>query len=465
VEADLATLIGNCQAAERFPQFRESWDSVFADAVALSGSVEKKAGNFRRRIALRVGDPESFCALFLAFADRETDLFLFNPSWSEAEYRRAEETVNPNWIIEGRKERSFVVVKGYGREDKAKLTHGGPRIMIPTGGTSGRIRFAIHDGGTLLASATAFLEHFKVDRVSLFCTLPLYHVSGFMQIIRAIAGEGEVVFGSLSDFEASHAMLGSSQGPSRFLSVVPTQLQRLLASGRSCIDLLKSYRAILVGGGPLSEELAALCRSLELPLAPTYGMTETASMVATLQPEAFLAGKSGQGFPLPHAEFTIEPDSQSSAFRRAEGRIKVKSSALFAGYYGQAGRAGDTFTTNDWGMLSSRGELTVLGRRDRVIISGGEKIDLEEVEKVLRDTGRVAEVIAFSIEDSDWGEALCLAYCPEDPNLDEAELRTAVTRSLSPHKRPKKWLRLETIPRNELGKVSVEVLRRLVEKS
>lgn len=463
MEPDLTTLIGTCQVGDRFPQFRESWDGIHADAIALAGRLKGEPAQVRRRIALRGSNPESLCTLFFAFSDRETDLFWFNPNWSESEYRRALKTAEPHWILGDRKEGGFEVVAGSKKAGSDDFEGQGLRVMIPTGGTSGKIRFAIHDSNTLLASAKAFLSFFGVDRVSSLCVLPLYHVSGFMQLIRAVASKGEVVFGSVSDFAASHAWLDSLQSSSRFLSLVPTQLQRMVKSEPSHIDLLKSYRAILVGGGPLNEELADLSRSLKLPLAPTYGMTETASMVATLKPEAFLAGKGGQGFPLPHAEIAIVRDSNRPISRGAEGRIKVKSAALFSGYYGQSKRAGDAFETSDGGMLSPQGELTVLGRRDRVIISGGEKIDLEEVEKTLRNTGLVAEVFAFGIEDSDWGNALCLAYCPVSANVDETELKSVVSDSLASYKHPKNWLRLAAIPRNASGKVSVEALRALVD--
>ncbi len=419
----------------------------------------------RRRIAIQARSPESVCALFFAFARSDTDLFLFNPDWSEEEIQRAIEIAAPHGVLGDEVEAVFAAEKNGEGEGAGAPPCREMRIMIPTGGTTGGIRFAIHNGPTLLASARAFRSFFGVDRISVHCVLPLYHVSGFMQVIRAIVCGGEVLFGSVREFEKSHAGLASKLRETRFVSLVPTQLNRLLAAPGNLESILRSYTAILLGGGPAPPELLDRGRALGLPLAPTYGMTETASMVATLKPESFLAGRAGQGVPLPHAKISILPLEIDGAIRKDTGRIQVEATSLFLGYYGGRARERDSFLTNDWGRYESSSGLAVMGRLDRVIISGGENVALDEVERVLKDTGLVVETVAFGQAHGEWGEQLCVAYQPVDPSLELVQLKEAVERSLAPHKRPKRWLSFEKIPRNELGKVDIGRLRQITAKT
>ncbi len=271
------------------------------------------------------------------------------------------------------------------------------------------------------------------------------------------------MFGSIVDFEKNHSLLAATVEECRFLSLVPTQLQRLLESEVD-LDLVNSYRAIFVGGGPASKELLEMGRERHLRLAPTYGMTETASMVATLLPESFSRGESGQGLPLPHAEIEIVSEDVNGCSPGNIGRIKLKTTSLFAGYYGESERVGDEYLTNDLGEIGPNGELTVHGRLDRVIISGGENINLSESEEVLLDTGLVIEAAAFGIEDSEWGSRLCVAYVPEGKIMNEAALQQKVGERLNGVKRPKSWLPMSAFPRSEAGKVNFKALKERLEK-
>ncbi len=446
-----------------FPQLLGTWEDALSSAVNLVDRLCDEANGVCFRVGLSTVDPQSFCALFVALARREIDLFLFNPNWSESDFESAEKVASPQWIIGDWVNGSFELTKGSEPEDGKKVEVSGLRVMIPTGGTSGKIRFAIHTRSTLFASVKGFQEFFGVERISSHCVLPLYHVSGFMQMVRTIATGGEVVFGSIVDFEKGHRLLASTVEDCRFLSLVPTQLHRLLESEVD-LGLINSYRAIFVGGGPASKKLLEMGRKRHLRLAPTYGMTETASMVATLAPEAFLSGQSGQGLPLPHAEIEIVSANANGYSPVDVGRIKIKSSSLFAGYFGESERIGNEYLTNDLGEIGPDGGLTVHGRWDRVIISGGENIDLSEIEEALLDTGLLTEAAAFGIEDSEWGCRLCVAYVPREKFLNEAELRQKVEERLNGVKRPKSWLPMNALPRNEVGKVDLKALKERFEE-
>ena len=134
--------------------------------------------------------------------------------------------------------------------------------------------------------------------------------------------------------------------------------------------------------------------------------------------------------------------------------IQVLGTSLFRGYYGEsAAESNLSILTTDLGTLDSSGHLTVLGRADRVVVSGGEKIHLREIELVFEKSGFVQDVYAFGQEDREWGQLLTVAYVPQDAGLGEETLKEFIGRELSNYKIPKKWIRLESIPRNDAGKV------------
>jgi len=457
VEPDLDRLFDFGLRGGLFPQFKETWKGRMEAASLFAKSLETNEGTERLRIALSVSDPESFCAWFLALGRRDLDLFCFNPKWGEQERSTAETIAKPHWILGDFQNEVFARSLESDVELASSDTSAGLRLMIPTGGTSGKIRFTMHRWSTLAASAYGFQAFFNANHVSSFCVLPLYHVSGFMQLIRSLLTMGKVVFGSLDTFNTGHLSLAEAEGEGRFLSLVTTQLERLLRDEGNFASLLE-YRAIFVGGGPVSDELLKKAMDLELPIAPTYGMSETAAQVATMEPDAFLEGKTGQGKALPHVRLSIVDDEGNKLGAGEIGRIQILASSIFRGYYGEEERMVDSVVARDLGSLDDFGNLTVQGRSDRVIISGGEKVDLSEVERVLQETRLVSDAYAFGVDDSEWGSRLVLAYVPVAESTMDEDLRLALFRKLAAFKIPKAWLRMESLPRNEAGKIMLKVL-------
>jgi len=191
-------------------------------------------------------------------------------------------------------------------------------------------------------------------------------------------------------------------------------------------------------------------------------MTETAAQVATLCPEEFLAGIEGQGSPLPHA--CIDILNTESKFGSV-GNVSVQSSSLFRGYFGGAARGELPFATGDLGTKDEKGRISILGRSGRTIISGGENIDLQEIENAFLETRLIKDVVALGMDDEKWGARLCVAYTAVDGKNVEADLKLAIGRRLASFKQPKFWLRVDALPRNGIGKVDLANLRKLIEES
>ena len=319
-------------------------------------------------------------------------------------------------------------------------------LCIPTGGTSGGLKFARHDEQTLTAAARGFAEHFKFTQINTVDVLPPWHVSGLMARVRCAETQGRHLPWAWKELEQGN-FPEITPGEPWTLSLVPTQLQRLLGQP-AAVAWLRQLALIPVGGGPVWPALAEAAREAELPVILSYGMTETAAMVCAQRPEDFAAGDTSSGRVMPHAQITIDD---------ATGAIQVAGETLMRGYYGEA-PTGPQFTTPDRGQLDAAGRLQVEGRRDDVVITGGEKVNLRTVEEVLRGLGRFDDVAVVALPDVEWGEVIVACHTgPADP----AESDPVINAHLSRHQRPKHWLAFAAAdwPRNAQGKLNRAALR------
>ncbi|HEY8995736.1 MAG TPA: AMP-binding protein, partial [Lacunisphaera sp.] len=324
------------------------------------------------RIQVKETDPRKFMAAFARAAASDAEVFLCNPDWGAHEQRQLAELLQSK--IEN---------------PKSKMEEGW--LMIPTGGTGGKIRLARHDSATITAAVRGFTRHFELPQVNAVGVLPLYHVSGFMAWMRCLLTGGEYLPLDWKAVEGGSLPVLPAKVHGWTLSLVPTQLERLLRS-KAAADWLGKFRVIFLGGAPAWPALLDKAASLGLPLSPGYGMTESAAMVAALRPEEFRAGLRSSGRVLPHARVSFDE----------EGSILVSGESVFRGYWPEW-REGGAFATQDGGWLDERGHLHVSGRRDAVIITGGEKVNPAEVEAVLRGTGQFADVVVFGLPDTEWG--------------------------------------------------------------
>jgi O-succinylbenzoic acid--CoA ligase len=318
-------------------------------------------------------------------------------------------------------------------------------LCIPTGGTSGGVRFARHDERTLTAAVAGFRAHFGFERVNAVGVLPPHHVSGLMARVRCAASGGEHVAWDWKQLELGQ--WPSVRGDAWVLSLVPTQLQRLLVS-KDAVAWLRKFRVIFIGGGPIWPELADQAAAARLPLSLSYGMTETAAMVAALRPEEFLAGERSSGRAMPHARISIT----------AEGVVEIAGESLFRGYYPETRMEG-VFTTEDLGRIDERGFVQILGRRDAAIITGGKKIHPADVEAVLRASGRFADLAVVGVPDPEWGQAVVACYLADGSIWDRAAEQAMGDRLVGPN-RPKRYVAIaaKDWPRTAQGKLNRNAL-------
>ena len=366
-------------------------------------------------------EPGRFMASFARAVSDGGNIFLSNPSWRSSE--RAG-------------------LRGAAGQAACRETGW---LMIPSGGAGGGLKFARHDGRTISAAVSGFCRHFGMERVNAVGVLPLHHVSGFMAWMRSAMTGG--VFLPWSWKEAEAGRFPRERPADCCLSLVPTQLQRLLSS-EAAVAWLRTFRVIFLGGGPAWEGLIEKAGRLGLPLSTSYGATETADMVAALRPEQFLAGMRGCGAALPHAQ--IDADG---------GVLRVRGESVFRGYF-PAFQEERSWTTGDLGGFGPDGSLSILARSDDVVVTGGQKVFPAEVEAALMLSGEFDDVAVVGLPDAQWGRVVVACH-PAGPRTPGAERLREALSGLASFKHPKRYLAVSPWPRNPQGKIDRAELLRL----
>ena len=305
---------------------------------------------------------------------------------------------NPNWGAQEKEQFDALVGRGVAPSDSLSsranylnACRQNKVILVPTGGTTSGIKLAIHTWKTLEAACKGVQQFLGGAAIDSCCVLPLYHVSGLIQLFRAYHSGGYIRF---DEDEVEDCCL----------SYVPTQLSRALSDEKR-IQALSTTRVIFVGGAPMPQSLAKEARKLKLPVMPVYGMTETAAMVAAIPVADFLTDSRAGALPIGDAKIEID----------SSGRICIQSPALFKGYYGrEALDLTRGHLSEDEGYIDENERLHVTGRIDRLVISGGEKIDPYEVEDVVGAIAGIEEVLAVGLPDVEWGQKLVVYYTGQE---------------------------------------------------
>ncbi|MFZ9147797.1 MAG: AMP-binding protein [Vulcanococcus sp.] len=334
-------------------------------------------------------------------------------------------------------------------------------VVLGSGGSSGARRWCLQPLSHLEGAAQATAHWLEAQGISpqrceLFNPLPPHHISGLMPWIRSRCWGSSLRWLApelMRDPAALAVQQPPSEGRSALLSLVPTQLERLLEhpAGR---DWLQGFALIWVGGAALSASQAQRCRQWGIRLSPCYGSTETGAMVAALAPEAFLQGAPGCGEPLSHVQLRLDP--QTSALQVRSGSLA--RAIWLADRWQPLPQEQGWWSSGDRAALMPEG-LQVLGRLDGAIQSGGETVFPEQLEAQLLSLcqGRrlpVAELLLLAEADPLWGERL-VALVRLEAAAEFAGLLPdlqALAQELPPSQRPRRWLECSTLERTALGK-------------
>ena len=313
-------------------------------------------------------------------------------------------------------------------------------LVVGTSGSTGTPKRTALTARALAASAAATENFFEANANAAsqwLLALPAHYIAGAQVLARSVlAGTFPVIARSVTEpvhftpevFLQAVEQMSSAR---RFISLVPTQLHKLLESadadprlGAEIHEALGSFTGILLGGAPASADLLAAASALGLNTVTTYGSAETAG------------GCVYSGSVLPGVRVELVPEEGMPAVpdtggKPAQvGRIWISGAHLASGYIGDAARTAEHFftaadgtrwyRTDDYGLLSpandpdstthgSEPRLQVLGRSDDVLISGGVKISARAVATVLEEHPAVREACVIGLPDARWGTAIAAA--------------------------------------------------------
>ncbi|MEA3503043.1 MAG: AMP-binding protein [Actinomycetota bacterium] len=306
--------------------------------------------------------------------------------------------------------------------------------VVATSGNSGHPRGVVLTKRNVEAAVEASQERLgngPSDRWLL--TLPLFHVGGISIVWRSLTAGGSIELHPRFDAAATAAALRSR--PVTMASFVPTMLHRVLEYDPGPYDGLK---AVLLGGAPASTDLVYRALSSGLPVLQTYGMTETCSQVSTVVPGTAHDASGTAGPPLDG--FVVSLD---------EGEILVDGPAVSPGYVGEAPRSG-AHRTGDRGRIDEAGRLIITGRRDELIITGGENVQPSAVEALIEALPEVAFAVVVGVDDEEWGQIVVAVVELEFGGI--ADIEAAAANRLARHEIPKHWIAVDRIPLLPTGK-------------
>ena len=350
-----------------------------------------------------------------------------------------------------------------GRDDLAAILY--------TSGTTGRSKGAMLTHGNLLSNALVLKDYWgwrtpQQGGDVLIHALPIFHVHGLF-----VALHGALINGSkmlwLDRFDA-HKVLEIMPGATVFMGV-PTLYVRLLAEAGLNPDLARNMRLFISGSAPLLiETFTQWQQRTGHTILERYGMSETAMLTSN----PYLAADGERrgatvGFPLPGVDLRVQDDEGDALAAGEIGGIQVRGPNVFKGYWRMPEKTKEEFTadgyfkTGDVGKIDPDGYVTIVGRSKDLIISGGYNVYPAEVESYINEMAGVAESAVVGVPHPDFGEVgVAVVTAKVGETLDVEKIVAELKRGLANFKVPKRCFVVDELPRNAMGKVQKNLLRK-----
>ncbi|XDZ65796.1 class I adenylate-forming enzyme family protein [Alphaproteobacteria bacterium LSUCC0684] len=363
------------------------------------------------------------------------------------------------------------------KEDPAPLAEVSPEDLawlFYTSGTTGRPKGAMLTHRNLAAMSLQYLSTVSDIRPgdAILHAAPMSHGSGLYILPHVLKGACQVIPESRGFDPAEIAgLLDRWSGVSMFAA--PTMVSRLV---RADVDLneerLERLKVIVYGGAPMyKEDAAAALERLGPRLAQIYGQGETPMTITCLSRD-ILANKNDKdwerrlasvGMAFPMIELKVVDENGVAMPKGGSGEVVVRGETVMKGYWQQPEASAETIRdgwlyTGDIGRLDEDGCLTLMDRSKDLIISGGSNIYPREVEEVLLLHPDLEEVSVIGRPDPDWGEVV-VAYIVGRADIES--LDALCLRNIARFKRPKAYVRCESLPKSAYGKVLKSELRRI----
>jgi malonyl-CoA/methylmalonyl-CoA synthetase len=337
--------------------------------------------------------------------------------------------------------------------------------ILYTSGTTGRSKGAMLSQANLVSNARTLAAqwHFTSEDVLLHA-LPIFHIHGlFVAINITLAAGSSIIF--LPRFDPDLVLRHLARAS--VMMGVPTFYVRLLKDPRLDRSVTAQCRLFISGSAPLlSDTHRQWAERTGHRLLERYGMSETG--MNTSNPYTGERVPGSVGLPLPDVSLRITDVTSGAALLSGEvGMIEVKGPNVFVGYWRQPDktradfREDGYFITGDLGRIDARGYVFIIGRNKDVVISGGYNVYPKEIETELDALPGIFESAVIGLPHPDFGEGVTAVIVRSEGALEPTDIQalTALRARLAAYKLPKRFIFVDQLPRNSMGKVQKNLLR------
>ncbi|MEO1797809.1 MAG: malonyl-CoA synthase [Pseudomonadota bacterium] len=336
--------------------------------------------------------------------------------------------------------------------------------FLYTSGTTGRSKGAMLTQKNLLSNAATLRDYWRfTESDCLLHTLPIFHTHGlFVATNIMLLSGGAMIFMPKFDLDEMVRQMPRATA----LMGVPTFYTRLLSDARFTREATAHMRLFISGSAPLlAETHVAFEARTGHRILERYGMTETNMNTSNPYDGERRAGTVG--LPLPGVELKVtDADTGAEVARGEIGQIEVRGDNVFKGYWQMPEktaaelREDGFFITGDLGRVDADGYVTIVGRNKDLIISGGYNIYPKEIELLLDEAPGVLESAVIGVPHADFGETVLAVIVPrKGATPDLAGLEALAGSELARFKQPRKYILMDELPRNTMGKVQKNILR------
>ncbi|MDZ7680584.1 MAG: AMP-binding protein [Fodinibius sp.] len=323
-----------------------------------------------------------------------------------------------------------------------------------TSGTSGTPKIVPLKRRQMHFAAKASAQNFKPrkNHFWLLC-LPLNHIGAISIVLRSLL-YGSAIFRMKSFHPQMITTFLKEDELFQAASLVPTMLKRLLV--RPGFHVHNNFKAILLGGGPISPKLVEECNAKGVPLVPSYGMTETCAQIAAnpiLKPSGTYGPMKSVGTVFEPNKIEVRDSNNEQLGVNSSGEIWLKGPQIFDGYLNRDNEEyfdkNGWFQTGDFGHLNANNQLFIESRRSDLIISGGENISPFEVESELEKLDRITEAAVIGLPDQEWGQkVVAVVVAKTEQSINSDKIQEELKNRITSFKIPKQIIQAESLPRN-----------------
>ena len=468
----------------------------YFEILALSGQMANSLYAFGvkpgDRVAVQVEKSPEALALYFACIRAGAVFLPLNPAYTVAELDYFINDASPSVVVCDSRHRKEVVsiVEGSdttlltldadGSGELSEVVRGATvdfetavrtaddlAAILYTSGTTGRSKGAMLSHANLLSNAQTLAEfwHFSEDDVLLHA-LPIFHTHGlFVATNVTLVSGGSMIF--LPRFNTDEIIQLLPRATT--MMGVPTFYTRLLECKDFTRERVAHMRLFISGSAPLlAETHVAFETRTGHRILERYGMTETNMNTSNPYDDERRSGTVG--FPLPGVEIQIcDPETNTELPQGEIGVIQVRGPNVFTGYWGMPEKTAEEFSgtgffiTGDLGLMDSDGYVNIVGRSKDLIISGGFNVYPKEIETEINAIDGVFESAVVGLPHTDFGEGVAaMVVLQSGAELCETKLLSALDGRLARFKQPKRVLFIDQLPRNAMGKVQKNILRKRV---